>query len=146
MDKQFRLWRVATNEQFDLPCIVAGQPCDIKHSQTRKSGRFFRLAVDGQMSVVKRTTDARRPDARSLRFLFPRLAAAGKIPQDLLALAQRQITRNGQQTPVMLTVPEVRTMDRMAAKLGNLEKPSSIRNTRKDIARVKTILTEKAKA
>ena len=34
----------------------------------------------------------------------------------------------------------------MAAKLGNLEKPSSIRNTRKDIARVKTILTEKAKA
>lgn len=35
---------------------------------------------------------------------------------------------------------------RMAAKLGNLEKTSSIRNTRKDIARVKTILTEKAKA
>ena len=35
---------------------------------------------------------------------------------------------------------------RMTAKLGNLEKPSSIRNTRKDIARVKTILTEKAKA
>ena len=32
---------------------------------------------------------------------------------------------------------------RMAAKLGNLEKPSLIR---KDIARVKTILTEKAKA
>ena len=35
---------------------------------------------------------------------------------------------------------------RLAAKLGNLEKHSSIRNTRKDIARVKTILTEKAKA
>ncbi len=34
----------------------------------------------------------------------------------------------------------------MDDKLGNLEKPSSIRNTRKDIARVKTILTEKAKA
>jgi large subunit ribosomal protein L29 len=34
----------------------------------------------------------------------------------------------------------------MAAKLGNLEKPSLIRGTRKDIARVKTILTEKAKA
>lgn len=35
---------------------------------------------------------------------------------------------------------------RMAQKLGNLEKPSLIATTRKDIARVKTILTEKAKA
>ena len=35
---------------------------------------------------------------------------------------------------------------RMAQKLGNLEKPSSIQTTRKDIARIKTILTEKAKA
>ena len=35
---------------------------------------------------------------------------------------------------------------RMTAKLGNLEKPSVIRATRKDIARVKTILSEKAKA
>ena len=35
---------------------------------------------------------------------------------------------------------------RMTAKLGNLEKPSVIQATRKDIARIKTILTEKAKA
>ena len=35
---------------------------------------------------------------------------------------------------------------RMTAKLGNLEKPSVIQTTRKDIARVKTILSEKAKA
>ena len=35
---------------------------------------------------------------------------------------------------------------RMTAKLGNLEKPSVIRATRKDIARIKTILSEKAKA
>ncbi len=35
---------------------------------------------------------------------------------------------------------------RLAAKLGNLEKPSMIRATRKDIARVKTILTERTKA
>ena len=35
---------------------------------------------------------------------------------------------------------------RMAAKLGNLEKPSSVQTTRKDIARIKTILSEKAKA
>ena len=35
---------------------------------------------------------------------------------------------------------------RMAAKLGNLEKPSSVQTTRKDIARLKTILSEKAKA
>ena len=35
---------------------------------------------------------------------------------------------------------------RMTAKLGNLEKPSSIQAARKDIARIKTILTEKAKA
>ena len=35
---------------------------------------------------------------------------------------------------------------RMTAKLGNLEKPSVIQTTRKDIARIKTILTEKAKA
>ena len=34
----------------------------------------------------------------------------------------------------------------MTAKLGNLEKPSVIRATRKDIARIKTILSEKAKA
>jgi len=35
---------------------------------------------------------------------------------------------------------------RMTAKLGNLEKPSVIRAPRKDIARIKTILSEKAKA
>ena len=35
---------------------------------------------------------------------------------------------------------------RMTAKLGNLEKPSVIQTTRKDIARIKTILSEKAKA
>ena len=35
---------------------------------------------------------------------------------------------------------------RVTAKVGNLEKPSVIRATRKDIARIKTILTEKAKA
>ncbi|MBR3072613.1 50S ribosomal protein L29 [Fibrobacter sp.] len=35
---------------------------------------------------------------------------------------------------------------RMTAKLGNLEKPSVIRAARKDIARIKTILSEKAKA
>lgn len=35
---------------------------------------------------------------------------------------------------------------RMTAKLGNLEKPSSIQAARKDIAKIKTILTEKAKA
>ena len=35
---------------------------------------------------------------------------------------------------------------RMTAKLGKLEKPSVIRATRKDIARIKTILSEKAKA
>ena len=35
---------------------------------------------------------------------------------------------------------------RLTAKLGNLEKPSVIRATRKDIARIKTILSEKAKA
>ena len=35
---------------------------------------------------------------------------------------------------------------RMAQKLGNLEKQSSIQTPRKDIARIKTILTEKAKA
>ena len=35
---------------------------------------------------------------------------------------------------------------RMTAKLGNLEKPSVIQATRRDIARIKTILSEKAKA
>ena len=35
---------------------------------------------------------------------------------------------------------------RLTAKTGSLEKISMIRATRKDIARVKTILTEKAKA
>ena len=35
---------------------------------------------------------------------------------------------------------------RMTAKLGNLEKPSVIQAARKDIARIKTILSEKAKA
>ena len=35
---------------------------------------------------------------------------------------------------------------RMTAKLGNLEKTSVIRAARKDIARIKTILSEKAKA
>ena len=35
---------------------------------------------------------------------------------------------------------------RMTAKLGNLEKPSSIQAARRDIARIKTILSEKAKA
>ena len=35
---------------------------------------------------------------------------------------------------------------RMTAKLGNLEKPSVIQTTRKHIARIKTILSEKAKA
>ena len=35
---------------------------------------------------------------------------------------------------------------RMTAKLGNLEKPSVIQAARKDIARIKTILREKAKA
>ena len=35
---------------------------------------------------------------------------------------------------------------RMTAKLGNLEKPSVIHAARKDIARIKTILSEKAKA
>lgn len=35
---------------------------------------------------------------------------------------------------------------RMTAKLGNLEKPSVIQTTRKDIAKIKTILSEKAKA
>ena len=35
---------------------------------------------------------------------------------------------------------------RTTAKLGNLEKPSVIQTTRKDIARIKTILSEKAKA
>ena len=35
---------------------------------------------------------------------------------------------------------------RMTAKLGNLEKPSVIQTTRRDIARIKTILSEKAKA
>ena len=35
---------------------------------------------------------------------------------------------------------------RMTAKLGNLEKPSVIQTARKDIARIKTILSEKAKA
>ena len=35
---------------------------------------------------------------------------------------------------------------RMTTKLGNLEKPSLIATTRKDIAKIKTILSEKAKA
>ncbi len=35
---------------------------------------------------------------------------------------------------------------RRTAKLGNLEKPSLIQTTRKDIAPIKTILSEKAKA
>ena len=35
---------------------------------------------------------------------------------------------------------------RMTAKLGNLEKTSVIQAARKDIARIKTILSEKAKA
>ena len=35
---------------------------------------------------------------------------------------------------------------RMTAKLGNLEKPSVIQAARKDIASIKTILSEKAKA
>ncbi len=35
---------------------------------------------------------------------------------------------------------------RVAASAGNLEKPTQIRATRKDIARIKTILTERAKA
>lgn len=35
---------------------------------------------------------------------------------------------------------------RVASKTGNLEKPTQIRATRKDIARIKTILTERAKA
>jgi large subunit ribosomal protein L29 len=35
---------------------------------------------------------------------------------------------------------------RFVAKTGSLENPSVIRATRKDIARVKTILTERAKA
>jgi large subunit ribosomal protein L29 len=35
---------------------------------------------------------------------------------------------------------------RLAAKTGNLEKPSMIRSARKDISRIKTILTERAKA
>lgn len=35
---------------------------------------------------------------------------------------------------------------RMTAKLGNLEKPSMIQAARRDIARIKTILSEKAKA
>ena len=35
---------------------------------------------------------------------------------------------------------------RMTAKLGNLEKPSSIQATRRTIAQIKTILSEKAKA
>ncbi len=35
---------------------------------------------------------------------------------------------------------------RVAAKTGTLEKPTMIRATRKDIARIKTILTERAKA
>ena len=35
---------------------------------------------------------------------------------------------------------------RMTAKLGNLENPSVIQAARKDIARIKTILSEKAKA
>lgn len=36
--------------------------------------------------------------------------------------------------------------NRFIAKTGSQEKPSATRNTRKDIARVKTILTERAKA
>ena len=35
---------------------------------------------------------------------------------------------------------------RLTAKTGTLEKPSAIRAARKDIARIKTILTERAKA
>ena len=35
---------------------------------------------------------------------------------------------------------------RMTAKLGNLEKHSMIQAARRDIARIKTILSEKAKA
>ncbi len=35
---------------------------------------------------------------------------------------------------------------RMTAKLGNLEKPSVSQAARKDIARIKTILSEKTKA
>jgi large subunit ribosomal protein L29 len=35
---------------------------------------------------------------------------------------------------------------RLTAKTGNLEKPSAIRAARKDIARIKTILTERTKA
>lgn len=35
---------------------------------------------------------------------------------------------------------------RFTAKTGHLENPSVIRQTRKDIARIKTILTEKVKA
>ena len=35
---------------------------------------------------------------------------------------------------------------RMTAKLGNLEKPSMIQAARKEIAGIKTILSEKAKA
>ena len=35
---------------------------------------------------------------------------------------------------------------RLTAKTGNLEKPSAIRAARKYIARIKTILTERAKA
>ena len=35
---------------------------------------------------------------------------------------------------------------RMTAKLGNLEKPSVIQAARRGIARIKTILSEKAKA
>lgn len=35
---------------------------------------------------------------------------------------------------------------RMTAKLGNLEKPSMIQAARRDIAHIKTILSEKAKA
>lgn len=35
---------------------------------------------------------------------------------------------------------------RITAKTGSLEKPSQVRATRKDIARIKTILTERAKA
>ena len=35
---------------------------------------------------------------------------------------------------------------RLTAKTGNLENPSMIRAARKDIARIKTILSERAKA
>ena len=36
--------------------------------------------------------------------------------------------------------------NRLVAKTGNLEKPAVLRSTRKDIARIETILTERAKA